>query len=161
MIIDLQPIHILTVVVIVAVVYLSTLTCSSSALPQQQGIQIRVVRPSNGMMIPITRDTQQLFAHNNYNNNNQLFFPRNHKNYHQQITDTPLVVNAPNGQSGTLIPVTSTDSNVQGIVNTNGRIIAPVYAPTDQSISTSLVPLTQEQFMNLVKNKPKIIKKLR
>ena len=113
------------------------------------------------MMIPITRDTQQLFAHNNYNNNNQLFFPRNHKNY-QQITDTPLVVNAPNGQTGTLIPVASTDTNVQGIINTNGRIIAPVYAPTDQSVNTSLVPLTQEQFMNIVKNKqPRIIKKLR
>ena len=126
---------------------------SLSSLPQ--GIQVRFVRP-------ISRDIRQLFAHNNYNDNNQLFFQRHAQNQnYQKITDTPLVVNAPNGQSGTLIPVTSTDSNVQGIVNTNGRIIAPVYAPTDQSVSTSLVPLTQEQFMNLVKNKPKIIKKLR
>ena len=157
MIIDLQPIHILTVVIILAVVYFSTQMCygndSLSSLPQ--GTQVRFVRP-------ISCDIRQLFAHHNYNDNNQLFFQRHAQNQnYQKITDTPLVVNAPNGQSGTLIPVTSTDSNVQGIVNTNGRIIAPVYAPTDQSVSTSLVPLTQEQFMNLVKNKPKIIKKLR
>ena len=134
MVIDIQPIHILAVVIIVGIVYfLSTHKCKHNN-NSPQGMQIRIMRPDG--MIPLQQQ------------------------YYQKITDTPLVVNAPNGQSGTLIPVTSTDSNVQGIVNTNGRIIAPVYAPTDQSIST-LVPLTQEQFMNLVKNKPKIIKKLR
>ena len=130
MIIDIQPIHILAVVIIVGIVYfLSTHKCKHNN-NSPQGMQIRIMRPDG--MIPLQQQ------------------------YYQKITDTPLVVNAPNGQSGTLIPITSTDPNVQGIVNTNGRIIAPVYAPPDQSINTSLVPLTQEQFMNIVKNKHQI-----